>query len=152
MVMNFLGLIRGGKSMKDADDPTVRPPSVDEVDWGGSRHALATEAMLRELSPEALLAYTRGLHEDLAEVRDVLATALKTLLATRREMERLTVERRALIEAQQRERDRAQAIIHAVGLGLPISWGMLLKDGAPDVAAMASVRPDDLDDDDGRHR
>jgi len=41
-------------------------------------------------------------------------------------------------ETVQRERDRAQAIIHAVGIGLPISWGMYLKNGVPDVEAITA--------------
>jgi len=46
---------------------------------------------------------------------------------------------KALIEAGQRERDRAQAIIHHVLAGGRVGWSMLLKDGAPDVEAIAAI-------------
>lgn len=46
-------------------------------------------------------------------------------------------ERKQLIESIQRERDRAQAIIHACGRGVPLTWGIFLKDGQPDLEAIA---------------
>lgn len=56
------------------------------------------------------------------------------------EIERLSAERTRLIEAAQRERDRAQAIIHHVMCGGTVRWGMFLKeDGTPDTHAMHLV-------------
>jgi hypothetical protein len=51
-------------------------------------------------------------------------------------------QRKALEGWVQQERDRGQAIIHAAANGLRrLDWGMYLKDGKPDVAAIAADAP-----------
>ncbi len=55
-----------------------------------------------------------------------------------------TFDYRELVEAVQRERDRAQAIILAASRGQPLSWGMYLKAGQPDHEAIAADAVNEL--------